>query len=425
MLSISTLSGSGAGLGAYFEKEAGQADYWAKEAHESTQWIGKGAAELGLAGAVQQEQFENIMDRILPDGTQLPGGQGGKRRMGYDLTFSAPKSVSLQALVGDDSRIIQAHEEAVRSALKHIEKDVLTAQAKLNGVIRHEQPGRMVAAVFKHETSRELDPQLHSHSVVANMTKTGDGRWRALDGAQFYRAKMAAGAMYRAELAGRLQNLGYKLEMTNARQGLFELKGYKPEQLKSFSTRRTQIESALEKSGHGKSAKAAEVAALGTRKGKQVLQQPERDALKVQWKERAKAAGIRMTKPNQPRLMVGAGQRDAARQAVRSAAAGLAKSGKPFTREKLLGRAMARSVGLAKPEQVQKALQQAIKTGQVKQLKNGQFKATSKLRPGFVTRQVRGAVGRALLPGPLRALRAITKSVNRTAEQNQSRGMSR
>jgi len=425
MLSVSTLSGSGGGLASYFEKEAGQADYWSKEAWESTQWVGKGAAELGLAGAVQQEQFEHIMDRILPDGTQLPGGQGGKRRMGYDLTFSAPKSVSLQALVGDDTRIIEAHEHAVRSALEYIEKDVLTSQRKLNGVISHEQPGRMVAAVFRHETSRELDPQLHSHSVIANMTKTQDGRWRALDGAAFYRAKMAAGAHYRGVLAGRLQNLGYKLQMTDARQGLFELKGHSPEQLKSFSTRRTQIESALEKSGRGKSAKAAEVASLSTRKGKQVLQAGERDALKVQWKERARAAGIRMSKPNQPRVLIQAGQRDAARQAVRSAAAGLAKSGKPFTKEKLLGRAMGRSVGLASPGQVQKAVAKAIKTGQVKQLKTGQLKATKKLRPGFVTRQVRGAVGRALLPGPLRALRAITKSVNRSVEQSQGRGMSR
>jgi len=386
MLSISTLSGSGGGLAEYFEKEAGQADYWGREAQESTQWVGKGAGELGLSGAVSQSEFEQIMDRILPDGQRLPGGQGGKRRMGYDLTFSAPKSVSLQALVGDDSRIIEAHEQAVRKALEYIEKDVLTAQKKLNGVVLHEKPEKMVAAIFKHDTSRELDPQLHSHSVVANLTKTRDGQWRALDGAQFYKAKMAAGAMYRAELAGRLQSMGYRIQMTNARQGLFELKGYKPEQLKAFSTRRTQIENALEKSGHGKSAKASEVAALGTRKGKQTLQKPERDALKATWKERAKAAGIRMAKPGRARVPLQSGQRDAARQAVRSAAAGLAKSGQPFTKEKLLGRAMQRSVGLAAPAQVQKAVEKALTNGQVKRLKNGKFMATKKLRPGFVTR---------------------------------------
>jgi len=209
MLSIQTLKGSSGGqLASYFEKESAQKDYWANEAQHATAWHGRGAAELGLSGPVDQQTFENLIEGKLPDGTQLAHGAAGKRRLGYDLTFSAPKSVSLQGLVFDDKRILQAHDTAVRRALDWTEKESAQTRIKLIGEVTTEKTENMAAAVFRHETSRNLDPQLHSHAVVPNMTKSADGNWRALDASEVFKNKMAAGAVYRNELAGELKKIG-------------------------------------------------------------------------------------------------------------------------------------------------------------------------------------------------------------------------
>ncbi len=290
MLSISNLSGSGKDLSKYFEKEAGQKEYWSKEAQESARWHGYGAELLGLNGPVDQAQFEKIMDGHLPNGTIMPGGQGGERRMGYDLTFSASKSVSLQALVAGDSRVIAAHDQAVTRALDWLQKNAAQTQIKANREIGIYKTDNIVAAVFRHETSRELDPQLHSHAVLANLTQGSNGKWRALENSEIYKLRMSAGAVYRAELAHELKQLGYSVHQTTS-DGRFEIDGYSQNQLVAFSTRRQQIESALEKYGVD-GAQAAEKAALMTRQSKQSLTEQGKEGMRAEWQERAESLGI-------------------------------------------------------------------------------------------------------------------------------------
>jgi len=425
MLSIKTLKGSGAGLGSYFEKEAGQADYWSKEAQESTQWHGKGAQDLGLSGAVDQKQFQELMDRKLPDGRQLPTSK--RSRMGWDLTFSAPKSVSLQALVHGDERIVAAHQEAVKSALNHVEKNVISAQQKIDGQVHNIKTGNMTAAVFKHETSRELDPQLHSHAVVANMTKTPDGRMRGLQGREFFKAKMEAGATYRAELAGRLQKLGYKVEKTHA-DGRFELKGFDRKQLEKFSTRRMQVEKALKESGHT-SSKAADVAALSSRKAK--VAGLDKQQMRETWKARAKDAGIKFQRSaEKSQAPSKAASRKAADTAAWKAAEKSLRGGRKVTRSKLSARAIGHATGKADPAAVQRAVGRLEKSGLVK-FKKGIAKPTLKFharalgkQAGQVaSRHLRAAVRRAVVPAPIRAIRNIGKMAEK--EQDHGHGMSR
>jgi len=301
MLSIQVLKSSGGGgaaLGQYFEKESAQENYWAAEAKQATAWHGQAAEKLGLSGAVDQQDFENLMDGKLPDGQQLAHGAGGKRRMGYDLTFSAPKSVSVAGLL-DDERIIAAHDAAVKSALDFTETEGAQTRIKTGGEITREKTGNLAVATFRHETSRNLDPQLHTHSVVANATQSKDGHWRGLDAREIYQNKMAAGAVYRGELAKNLQEFGYWVKITDPRKGTFELEGFSKKQLDRFSSRRQEIEAKLKSAASPKSAKAAESAALGTRQRKQ--RATDKTELRAGWREAAEKSGIRFNKPQAAR----------------------------------------------------------------------------------------------------------------------------
>jgi len=297
MLSIQVLKsggGGGSALSQYFEKESARENYWAAEAKQATAWRGQGAEKMGLRGAVDQQDFENLMDSKLPNGQQLAHGAGGKRRMGYDLTFSAPKSVSLAGLL-DDQRIIAAHDAAVKSALDFVETEGAQTRIKSAGEITHEKTGNLAVATFRHETSRNLDPQLHTHAVTANVTQSKDGHWRGLDAREIYQNKMAAGAAYRGELAKNLQDLGYRVKITDPKKGTFELEGFSKKQLDRFSSRRQEIEAKLKTAIAPESAKAAETAALGTRQRKQRV--TDKAELRAGWHEAAEKAGIRFDRP--------------------------------------------------------------------------------------------------------------------------------
>ena len=148
---------------------------------------------------------------------------------GRDVTLSAPKSVSLAALVDGDKRVVRAHDEAVRATLEWIEEELLLTRQWDRERRRHRRvraPG-MVAAVFRHLANRNLDPQLHSHAVIANMTRTGEGEWRSLDLGALASNEMLIGAFYRNELAARVAALGYDLEPSRAGHvPSFEIRGY-------------------------------------------------------------------------------------------------------------------------------------------------------------------------------------------------------
>lgn len=283
MLSIGVLHSS-AQAGNYYAQD----DYYTKDsAGEPSLWDGTGAEALGLSGPVDRTQFEALLNGELPNGVVLKRGQEGKHQPGWDLTFSAPKSVSLVALVGDDSRVVEAHNQAVTAALRYLEATTAQARIKQEGKSAIETTGNWIIARFTHDTSRELDPQLHTHAVVINATQRTDGEWRALSSKEIFWAKMVGGAIYRAELARALQRLGYEIEVKN-RDGRFEIQGFAAEQLRHFSQRREEIKAALDKLG-ASGAKASATLALYTRARKGPI---DRTEVYGDWKSRAEAQGI-------------------------------------------------------------------------------------------------------------------------------------
>ena len=165
----------------YYERDG----YYTKDdpAHrEASVWHGKGAEALGLQGPVDPDTFKQVLEGTVPDGSGKRLGRNGKdgafqHRPGRDLTFSAPKSVSLAALVGGDDRIVEAHDRAVRKSLDWFEKKAAETRVRDPATGRMVRAGhqKTVVATFRHDTSRNLDPLLHTHSVIANMLQGADG----------------------------------------------------------------------------------------------------------------------------------------------------------------------------------------------------------------------------------------------------------
>jgi len=243
-------------------------------------WYGAGAAAAGLSGPVDQDMFRSVLEGQVPGGPQLgrtvKGPDGEMERLhvpGIDLTFSAPKSVSVLALVKGDRAVLQAHDEAVTSALAYLEKNVLETRKSVDGVIEVTTGQDMVAALFREEASRNLEPQLHTHAVVANMVRDADGSWRSLHNPSIYSNKMLVGQIYRSHLAKSLTALGYGVERTSE-DGLFEVTGVPKELCETFSTRRQEIKAQLKAWGRA-DATAAANAAVATRRAKQSVG-PER-----------------------------------------------------------------------------------------------------------------------------------------------------
>ena len=270
----------------------------------------RGADALGLEGSVDPDLFTDILAGEVPDGSGQRLGRRNKEggldhRPGRDLTFSAPKSVSLAALIGGDERIIGVHDAAVRKALTWIENNV--AETRMRdpemGCMVRVGGQSIVAATFRHDTSRNLDPQLHTHAVIANMVLGGDGgtprsggtpgsgKWRTMANERLYASKMLIGALYRAELARGLEELGYAVEKTHA-DGRFEIAGVPRKFVEAFSTRRAEIEAAMEARGLGDPAanpRVAERAALMTRSHKRDV---DKEALRETWQRQAADLGF-------------------------------------------------------------------------------------------------------------------------------------
>lgn len=242
MLSVTKVK-STAKTTSYFAKD----DYYVSNDpnHQKfSNWYGKGANELGLDGSVAAEDFKNILEGKLSNG-QVIGVQKGMDLVhdpGRDLTFSAPKSVSILALVYGDQRLLEAHNQAVKNTLDEIEKNYLKTRFKKNGEITLETTGRMVAAMFKHELSRDLDPQLHTHAIIANLTSDDKGKWRSAFFDEIFDNKKFLGTIYRAELAKLAKELGYEIEQ-KGKECLFEIKGVPSNLIDLFSSRSKTIRS--------------------------------------------------------------------------------------------------------------------------------------------------------------------------------------
>ena len=269
----------------YHQKEftAKEQNYWSQRGVIAGEWQGRLAEQFGLAGTVSAEDFAKLSQGQHPQtGEQLVRQRASyeyqdadgktiktmEHRAGWDATFSAPKSVSLTALVGGDERVREAHRESVRVALDQLEH---YTQARIGGNHPPETTGKFIAAKFEHDTARPVDgyvaPQLHTHAVVFNITERDNGQPRAIQPQSLFASQQFATAIYQSELTYRLRQLGY--EITTGRSGAPEIKGYTQEYLDASSPRSQQIREYLERTGRsGK--EAAEIAAHSTRDRKEI-----------------------------------------------------------------------------------------------------------------------------------------------------------
>ncbi|MBZ5667260.1 MAG: relaxase domain-containing protein [Acidobacteriia bacterium] len=269
----------------YHQKEftAKEQNYWSQRGVIAGEWQGQLAAQFGLARAVSAEDFAKLSQGQHPQtGEQLVRQRASykyedadgktvttmEHRAGWDATFSAPKSVSLTALVGGDERVREAHRESVRVALDQLEH---YTQARIGGNHPPETTGKFIAAKFEHDTARPVDgyvaPQLHTHAVIFNVTERDNGQPRAIQPHSLFASQQFATAIYQSELTYRLRHLGY--EITTGRSGAPEIKGYTQEYLDASSPRSQQIRDYLERTGRsGK--EAAEIAAHSTRDRKEI-----------------------------------------------------------------------------------------------------------------------------------------------------------
>jgi len=224
----------------YFDEHLAQNDYYAAGEIGPGQWIGAGAERLGLKNAVTREQFHALCENRNPEtGERLTQRQlkEGQRRVFHDFTCSAPKSVSVLAVTLADERLVTAHEEATRIGFRELETFAATRVRKQGGQ-KDRTTGNLAAAAFTHTSSRALDPQLHTHFTVFNATFDDNERsWKALQAGGMYDAIRYGTAVYRNELAKRVQQIGYRIKP--AKHG-FEIEGVSDEVLKRFSKRAQQ-----------------------------------------------------------------------------------------------------------------------------------------------------------------------------------------
>ena len=266
--------------------------YLAGEQDGTARWLGQAAGRLGLDGPVTPEDFRRILDGCHPGRNEPLGvpNTTARRVAGFDLCFSAPKSVSVMwALGGPDlaAAVASAHDRAVTSAVAALEAETVRARRGAGGS-RLEETGGVAAAAFAHRSSRAGDPQIHTHVVVANLTPDGEGRWTSLYGARVYRWAKTIGYIYQAELRAELtRRLG--VSWTPVRNGMADIEGIPAEACRHFSTRRVQIENALAHAG-ATSAVAAQTATLATRPAKHTV--ADLATLRHQWAARAAELGI-------------------------------------------------------------------------------------------------------------------------------------
>jgi len=271
-------------------------EYFKKGYYQSNargELLGQGAQTLGVKGEINDFQvYENLIKGLTPDGSKSLSQRevdALHRKAAVDCTFAAPKSVSLCALVGGDSRLLEAHDQAVKKVLELMERDYATTRIG-TGVNREVvKTGNMVIAKFNHIETRELDPHLHSHCLVMNMTQVPNGEWYSHLNDGIFRNQKLLGMMYQQNLAIEVQRLGYEVEWHE--HGQFDIKGYTPSQLKDFSKRRQQILAVV---GANASQQQKEWAQKKTRRDKELVSPEE---LLAKWQEAAKALGIEIVKP--------------------------------------------------------------------------------------------------------------------------------
>ncbi|MGE3738216.1 MAG: MobF family relaxase [Geminicoccaceae bacterium] len=415
MLSIGVVRSSMAAA-SYFAKD----NYYTQHEEGPSHWFGAGADKLGLDGEVEAGRFKELLEGRIDVDTLLGRGTGEQRqhRHGWDLTFSAPKSVSLAALVGGDERLIAAHDAAVREALGWLQEKALTTRSREQGEITEQHTGAMVAAVFRHDLSRAAEPQLHSHAVVMNATIGSKDQWQSIHSDRLYYNAKEAGERYQQALAVRAAELGYGI--VPSRNGTFELDGVPRELTQMFSSRAQAIEARLAAQGLTRASASLaqrESATLLTRGAK-----PEVDRVQQRSQDRdlARTHGLDLerfvaqaqTRSNEHEITpnrrqeqaIGRDQAQASRarttaqerpqtsetalRAVRDAAAILTERDAAFTDRNLQTHARVMSLGLADARQIEHAIARLQQQGELVERQVRAIDPVTKkptLAPGWTT----------------------------------------
>lgn len=314
MMSVAPVASAGGAAGYYSNSD----NYYFLGNLQSL-WLGEGAKALGLEGSVRGDDLTAVLEGRLPDGSRLGKEINGNHvhRPGHDLTFSAPKSVSILALIGNDKAMLEAHNHAVRVAAGYVEK-LISARDTKDGVTSIVHTDKMVAAAFTHDTSRNLDPLIHTHLLVANMTEQ-DGKWKALATDYIHNAgfietvmkmQVTLGKIYRGALRQRVESLGHEVKEVG-KHGMWEIKAIPDEVVEEYSSRGREIQGAV---GADATLRSRDVAAKDTRRAKV---DPSRLRLMERWLGQMKEKGFDLKAYQESVVPRDAGPREAAMQPER------------------------------------------------------------------------------------------------------------
>ena len=387
MITVSKIKNCGAALQYYSERD----DYYREGGGAPAAFYGRGAEQLGLSGAMETRRDAVRFADVL---SGKATGKETRHTPGYDVTFSAPKSVSVAGLVYGDRRLIDAHDRAVRAALAHIERHaIVTRQRGADGSGYEWRHGAgMVAALFRHSTSREQDCQLHSHAVIANTTRDpATGAWRAIDSREIYRIQREASAIHASEFAADARALGYEVSWKINAEGHIEwgVEGIPAELVALHSKRSAQVEAALEARGLDRAAAspdAKQAAALTTRADKSVI---DHGILAARWRDEARALGYDPDRaPPIPAWPDPAARREAAEAAVRQAAEHLSERDARFSARSLEHEARLFAQGRADGAEIRAAVIELTRRGELEQRAVQVRAAGGRREPGagFTTR---------------------------------------
>ncbi|RQT22071.1 MobF family relaxase [Burkholderia contaminans] len=378
MMSMHNVGSAGQALH-YFSKDN---YYTTDQGLEHSAWFGKGAATLGLNGQVDRHEFFKLLSG------QVGGEQLGRvvldengepevvHRPGIDLTFSAPKSVSIAAEVFEDRDVRLAHEDAVKEALEYVEAYAAQARKTVDGQTVTEETGNVVVALFRHNTSRDLDPDTHTHALVMNATQRSDGEWRSLTNDALYVQQKVIGAVYTSSLARGLQKRGYAITAPD-KNGNFELVGVTREQIEHFSQRSAARDRWLRANGidpANATPAEKERAVLATRERKVGV---DHEALAGQWRARAAAVELDYSAIQQKAREAREAGTDArvvklsGLEALRFSAAHLGEREIVLNQYDLVQTALEHSVGRTSPNQIFDAYKKLIDQGKIVDLPDG------------------------------------------------------
>ncbi|NRB40660.1 MAG: relaxase domain-containing protein [Pseudomonadales bacterium] len=267
----------------YYTKENGVEQSW---------WQGNGAAELGLEGQIDAEKFQSLLNGEIGD-TQLgrETQNGIKHRPGWDLTWSAPKSVSILSEIYGVQDVRNAHEKAVKKTIEAAEKRYAQSRLQVDDKVQFVKTNNVIVAAFTHDVSREQDPQLHTHTIFINATQTDRG-WRSLSPERLYKDQKTLGHIYRSTLATELQSMGFQLRPSRHDKSLFEIDGVSDALIDTFSTRSTQIREYFKGKEMDYSPQKAKQVSLITRRKKETL---ARDDLRSKWLNRVNQEQVHLS----------------------------------------------------------------------------------------------------------------------------------